>query len=101
MLTAFDGRSCWSHGILPSLEVQLGGKNVSIEVEVVDAPLDYKLLLGRKWIYIMKELCLPSSVLFDSISKIGLLGSSRGHSIILVRQNHRDPQSQLLIILSR
>ena len=41
MLTAFDGRSFQLHGILPSLEVQLGGKTVAIEVEVVDVPLDY------------------------------------------------------------
>ena len=47
MLTAFDGISLRLHGILPSLEVQLGGKTVMIEVEVVDASLDYNLLLGR------------------------------------------------------
>ena len=46
MLTAFDGRSFWLHGILPSLKVQLGGKTIMIEVKVVDAPLDYNLLLG-------------------------------------------------------
>ena len=45
MLTAFDGRSFRPHGILPSLKVRLGGKTVAIEVEVVDAPLDYNLLL--------------------------------------------------------
>ena len=49
MLTHFDGRSFRLHGILPSLEVQLGGNTVAIEVEVVDAPLDYNLLLGRNW----------------------------------------------------
>ena len=47
MLIVFDGRSFWLHGILPSLKVLLGGKTVAIEVEVVDAPLDYNLLLGR------------------------------------------------------
>ena len=47
MLTAFDGRYFRPHGILPSLQVHLGGKTVAIEVEVVDAPLDYNLLLGR------------------------------------------------------
>ena len=39
MLTTFDGRYFQLHGILPSLEVQLGGNIVAIEVEVVDAPL--------------------------------------------------------------
>ena len=51
MLTAFDGRSFRPHGILPSLKVRLGGKTVAIEVEVVDAPLDYNLLLGKNWMY--------------------------------------------------
>ena len=54
MLTTFDGRSFRPHGILPSLKVHLGGKTVAIEVEVVDAPLDYNLLLGRKWMYSMQ-----------------------------------------------
>ena len=47
MLTIFYGRLFRPHGILPSLKVRLGGKTVAIEVEVVDAPLDYNLLLGR------------------------------------------------------
>ena len=51
MLTASDGRSFRPHGILHSLKVRLGGKTVAIEVEVVDAPLDYNLLLGRNWMY--------------------------------------------------
>jgi hypothetical protein len=34
--------------------MQLGGKTVCVEVEVVDAPLDYKLLLGRSWTYAMQ-----------------------------------------------
>ena len=54
MLTAFDGRSFRLHGILPSLKVQLGGKTIVIEVEVVDAPLDYNLLLGQNWMYSMQ-----------------------------------------------
>jgi len=56
MLTAFDGRSFRPHGILPSLKVRLGGKTIAIEVEVVDAPLDYNLLLGRNWMYSMQAI---------------------------------------------
>ena len=55
MLTAFNGRSFQPHGILPSLEVQLGGKTIAIEVEAVDTPLDYNLLLGRNWMYNMQD----------------------------------------------
>ena len=61
MLTAFDGRSFRPHGILPSLKVCLGGKTIAIEVEVVDAHLDYNLLLGRNWMYNMQAI---SSSLF-------------------------------------
>ena len=32
----------------------MGGKTITIEVEVVDVPLDYNLLLGRNWIYNMQ-----------------------------------------------
>jgi hypothetical protein len=53
MLTAFDGHSFHPHGILPAFPIQLGGKIVEVEVEVVDAPLDYNLLLGRNWTYAM------------------------------------------------
>ena len=64
MLTTFDGRSFRPHGILPSLKVCLGGKTVAIEVEVVDAPLNYNLLLGRNWMYICKSLLLPYFALY-------------------------------------
>jgi hypothetical protein len=53
MLCAFDGRGFHPHGLLQSLAIQLGGKTVTVDVEVVDAPLDYNLLLGRSWFYAM------------------------------------------------
>jgi hypothetical protein len=54
LLTTFNGRSFRPHGIIPSFPVQLGGKTVCVEVEVVDAPLDYNLLLGQSWTYAMQ-----------------------------------------------
>jgi hypothetical protein len=54
LLTAFDGRSFRPHDIIPSFPVQLRGKTVCVEVEVVDAPLDYNLLLGWSWTYDMQ-----------------------------------------------
>jgi hypothetical protein len=35
--------------------MQLGGKTMCVEVELVNAPLDYNLLLGRSWTYSMKD----------------------------------------------
>jgi hypothetical protein len=54
LLTTFDGRSFQPHGIIPSFPVQLGGKTVCVKVDVVDASLDYNLLLGRSWTYAMQ-----------------------------------------------
>jgi hypothetical protein len=34
--------------------MQLGGKTMCVEVEVVDTPLDYNILLGRSWTYSMQ-----------------------------------------------
>ena len=56
MLTVLDGRSFWLHNILPSLKVHLGGKTIAIEVEVVDAPLYYNLLLVQNWMYSMQAI---------------------------------------------
>jgi hypothetical protein len=54
LLTTFDGRSFQPHGIIPYFPMQLGGKTVCVEVEVVDASLDYNLLLGSSWTYAMQ-----------------------------------------------
>jgi hypothetical protein len=48
-----DGRSFRPGGIIPSFPVQLRGKIMCVEVEVVDVPLDYNLLLGRSLTYAM------------------------------------------------
>ena len=53
LLTAFNERSFFPHGNLPAFEIKLVGKAVSVEVEVIDAPLDYNLLLGKSWTYAM------------------------------------------------
>jgi len=52
-LMTFDNRSFRSHGIIPYFLMQLGGKTMCVEVEVVDVPLDYNLLLERSWTYAM------------------------------------------------
>jgi hypothetical protein len=53
MLRTIDGIGFRPHGLLKSLAVQWGGKTISIDVEVVDAPIDYNFLLGRSWSYAM------------------------------------------------
>ena len=53
-LKDFDGHGFQPYGLLPSLQVEVGGKPVSIHVEFFDAPLDYNILLGRNWFYAMQ-----------------------------------------------
>ena len=52
-LKAFDGHDFQPYGLLPTIHVELGGKLVSIHIEVIDTPLDYNLLLGRNKFYAM------------------------------------------------
>ena len=55
-LTTFYGHSHRPHGIVPTLPICLVGKVFNIKVEIVDANLDYNLLLGRNWIYEMDSI---------------------------------------------
>jgi hypothetical protein len=52
-LKEFDGRGFQPHRLFQSFTMTLKGKTVLIEIEVVDAPLDYNLLLGHSWFYAM------------------------------------------------
>ena len=45
-------------------ESKMVGKAMSVEVEVIDAPLDYNLLLGRSWTYAMSAI---ASVIFQVV----------------------------------
>ena len=57
------------HGLTPALLVELEGKNISIQVEVVDALLDYNLLLGRNWFYTMTAI---TSTVFRTVQFLHL-----------------------------
>ena len=68
-LKSFDGQGFQPHGLISALAVELGGKSVSIQVEVVDAPLDYNLLLGRNWFYAMTDV---ASTVFQTVQFLRL-----------------------------
>ena len=71
-LKAFDGRGLPPHGLIPAISVDLRGKAVSIQVEVVNAMLDYNLLLGRNWFYAMIAVALTvfRTVQFPHLGRI-------------------------------
>jgi hypothetical protein len=49
----FDGCGFQPRGLLKSFSVTLKGETSSVDIEVVDAPLIYNLLLGHIWFYAM------------------------------------------------
>jgi hypothetical protein len=66
------------HGITTTLSIELGGKIVSIVVEVIKIPLEYNMLLSITWFYemnayvssIFRVLCFPHQgkiVIIDQI----------------------------------
>lgn len=40
MLKAFDGHTYTPYEVLSNLQIELGGKKITVEVEVVDRPLN-------------------------------------------------------------
>jgi hypothetical protein len=64
-LLAFNRRTSQPLGTLPQFPITLGGKNVFIDVMVVQDSLDFSLLLGRDYVYAMKAIV---STLFCVIS---------------------------------
>jgi hypothetical protein len=53
-LRAYDGRSASPEGIFQNVPIELGGKTVLIDIEVIEAQLEYNILLGRTYMYAMK-----------------------------------------------
>lgn len=54
MLKEFYVHIFQPHRILTTFPIELQVKTISIEVKVVDAPLEYNFLLGCSWFYVMK-----------------------------------------------
>jgi hypothetical protein len=52
-LLDFDRRPSEYLGVLPQLPISLSGKNVLVDVTVVQGPLDFNMLLGRDYVYAM------------------------------------------------
>ena len=50
---AYDGHPTKAQGILPHVPIMLAKKTVLIDIEVINAQLDYNLLLGRSYMYAM------------------------------------------------
>jgi hypothetical protein len=53
-LRAYDGRPTSPIGLCQNFPIELGGKTILIDIEVIDAQLDYNILFGRNYMYAMK-----------------------------------------------
>jgi hypothetical protein len=53
-LRSYDGRPSSPEGLFQNVPVELGGKTILIDIEVIYAPLDYNILFGRSYMYAMK-----------------------------------------------
>jgi len=62
-LKYFDGHTFIPKGYLATFPITLEGKNVMVNIEVFDHPLNYNLLLGCTWTYSMKSIVF---LVFDS-----------------------------------
>ena len=83
-LKAFDGRTYKTCGIINSLNVELVGKIVNIDVEVVNGPLEYNILLRIPWVYAMtvivstyfRMIAFPHKGFIIVINQLSLFSSS-------------------------
>ena len=55
ILWDYDGFPYQPKGIYQNVPIELVVKIVLIDIEVIDTPLDYNILLGHIYMYVMKE----------------------------------------------
>ena len=61
MRKAFDGNSFSPHELIVVFPIEWGGKTVTVDVEVVNFPLDYKFMLGFIWIHVIMAIVSSES----------------------------------------
>jgi hypothetical protein len=52
-LRAYDGRPSSLEWIFQNVPIELGGKTILIDIEVIDAMLNYNILFGCSYMYVM------------------------------------------------
>jgi len=79
---AFDGGTSQPLGILSKFPITLGGKTIYIGVMVIQGALNFNLLLGRDYIYVMGALvsslfrvvCFPHDGIIVTIDQLSFFG---------------------------
>jgi hypothetical protein len=74
-------------GLLQDIPIELAGKKILIDIKVIDATLDYNILLGHSYMYTMKA--VTSSVFHTLIS------SHNGKIVTMDQLTHYKSRSSL------
>ena len=61
VLKEFDGHPFSAQTLVASYALQWGGKTLTVDVEVLDAPIYYNFLLGHSWIHVMMAIASSKS----------------------------------------
>jgi hypothetical protein len=82
-LRAYDGQPSSPEGLFQNFPVELRGKTILIDIEVIDASLDYNILFGHSYMYVMKV--VPSSVFHT------MMFTHIGNIITIDQVSHYEP----------
>jgi len=81
---AFDGCDLKPFSVLPNLSITLDSKTIHIEVDIIDANLNYNLLLRWSWTHSMDDVAtslfhlirFPHRGKIVTVNQLSLFGSS-------------------------
>jgi hypothetical protein len=82
-LRAYEGRPSSPEGLFQNVLVELAGKTILIDIEVIDTPLDYNILFGRSYMYAMKAV---ASSVFRTI-----MFPHNGNIVTINQVSHYEP----------
>jgi hypothetical protein len=82
-LRAYDDRPSSPEVLFQNVHVEVGGKTIPIDIEVIDAPLDYNIFFKRSYMYAMKAV---ASSLFRT-----MMFPHNGKIITINQLTHYDP----------
>jgi hypothetical protein len=82
-LRAYDERPSSPEGLFQNVPVELGGKTILIDIKVINAQLDYNILLGHSYMYAMKA--VASSVFWT------IMFPHNGKIVTIDQVSHYEP----------
>jgi len=82
-LRPYDGWPSSPEGLFQNVPVELRSKTILIDIEVIDAPLDYNILFGRSYMYAMKA--VASSIFWT------MMFPHNGKIITIDQVSHYEP----------